>query len=125
VFITIDGKRDTTELAKMFPEETLAAALDMLSTEALIQPVIARAAPLPSPAPVNEESFRNARNLMVNTTLSFAGHVAGPLVRKLKNTSSLDELRAMREEWHKTVALNPMATMQLRTLEKHLDKLFA
>jgi hypothetical protein len=127
VFITIDGKRDTAELEKMFPGDTLASALDVLGSEGLIRPVAGAAAASMSAAQTSAdgETLLNARNLMVNTTLSFAGHVAGPLIQRLKEAATLAELRGMREEWRKTVAMNPMALMHLRTIDKQLDKLFA
>ena len=126
VFLTLDGKRDTAELEKMFPGDTLANALETLAAEGLIRPV-AQAAPVPRSVttPADAKSLLNARNLMVNTTLSFAGHVAGPLAQRLKDAATLDELGGIRDEWRRTVAMNPMALMHLRTIDKQLDKPFA
>lgn len=128
VFITIDGKRDLAELEKIFPGETLTAALATLRAEGLVQTVVGTAATRAAAgtvpvAAVDDESLDNARKLMINAALSFAGHIAGPLIEKLRAAATLDDLRGMREEWRKTVALNPMAMTHLRAIDRQLDKL--
>lgn len=135
LLIMIDGKQDSAIFGKAFPGDTLEMLITLLLAGGLIEqrsdsPIDAAPAfvadPSVSAAATRdaEDSINNIRKLMINTTLSFAGHVGGPLVQKVRDASSLDDLRGLRPEWHKTVAQNPMAIMQLQTLEKHLDKLF-
>lgn len=138
VLIMIDGQRDTAMLSQMFPGDALHGVLESLLADGLIDagsggaaavaPAASAAAPAGTAAAtvggVEDPHLAHARKLMVNLTQSFAGHVGGDLVRRLREASSVAALEALRTEWHKLVAQNPMALDHLRSVEKQLEKHF-
>lgn len=133
ILIMLDGRRDAAELEKAFGAEAVAAVLQALLDAGLIETGTAPS-PAAEPSPItasapalsaeDEARLVNARNLMVNSTLSFAGNVGKPLAQRLRDATTLAELQALRDEWHRMIAQNPMALSHLQTIEKQLGRLF-
>lgn len=115
VLIMVDGKRTRTALGGMVNVPDVDAVLQQLLTDGFIAPVASLSAPV-SPPPVGgehhlpfeipvdpAERLKVARTFLINTTETFIGMFGSGLVEKAQEAKSLDDLRALVDDWYDAV----------------------
>lgn len=109
-------KEFETKLFKVLGEVTTSAA----------SPVAGGAPTTPPKRPSNDqERLEMARNFMSNSAKTYLGIVADPLVAKLRNLNSIEELRHHFFEWREMLKQSPESKRRLGELEAKLAALLS
>ncbi len=127
LLILLDGKRNSAEIAQMFPEgESLLAELVSGGFIVQLQQESETSAADPVTAPENDaERFEMAKNFMRNTVHAFLGGLGSGLIAQIDKCGSLDQLRPLYESWREAVLLSNDGRKQLVELEKRLAALLS
>lgn len=138
ILIMLDGRRDSAEFEKAFGAEAVAGILQSLVDAGLIESMAApvqsasqasasasasATAATAAPPAATDPRLEEIRALLVDSTRGYTGPSGKALVQRLREAPDLPALLALRGEWTRTLAQNPLALEALAVLEQRLDSL--
>ena len=128
LLIMVDGSRDFSALASMFPADDALAMLEHLLDNGYIKQRIVekpKADSPPKPEIDAAKRYEMARNFMLNTTSAFLGVFGSGLQEKIEAATCLADLQALFKPWREAILLTPEGKRQAYELEHRLASLLS